>query len=142
MSGEWKGFDGALHATSGSYVWLRHTTPFADFVLKVDFRMRTVETDSGIFLRAAQEGDPSRTGYQININNRNKDYGNGSIVYRVKSDAEQLNGCRRLLWHILLRGIIWPETVGVSVRMDEGRMMRRADSGKAYSRHLTRSRTP
>jgi hypothetical protein len=90
INGEWKGFDGALHATPGSYMWLRHATPFANFVLKAEFRMKTVETDSGIFIRAAKEGDPSRTGYQININNLNKDWGNASIVFRVKSSAGQL----------------------------------------------------
>ncbi|HYK90245.1 MAG TPA: DUF1080 domain-containing protein [Acidobacteriota bacterium] len=96
ISGEWKGFDGTLHASPGCYMWLRNTTPFANFVLKADVRMKAFETDSGIFIRAAKEGDPTRTGYQININNLNKDYGNGSIVNRVKSSAGTLNAKE---WH-------------------------------------------
>ncbi len=96
VSGEWKGFDGSLHAAPGSYTWLRHTTPFADFVLKADVRMKTFEADSGIFIRAAKDGDPTRTGYQININNLNKDWGNGSIVSREKSKAGTLSANE---WH-------------------------------------------
>jgi uncharacterized protein (DUF427 family) len=91
ISGEWKGFEGTLHASQGTYMWLRHTTPFANFVLKAEFRMKAIETDSGIFIRSAKEGDPTRTGYQVNINNMNKDWGNGSLVYRVKSSAGKLS---------------------------------------------------
>ena len=91
ISGEWKGFDGTLHASQGTYMWLRHTTPFANFVLKAEFRMKAVETDSGIFIRSAKEGDPTKTGCQVNINNMNKEWGNGSLVYRVKSSAGKLN---------------------------------------------------
>jgi hypothetical protein len=94
--GEWKGFDGSLHAASGNYTWLRNTTPFADFVLKAEVRMKAFETDSGIFIRAASAGDPTRTGCQININNMNKDFGNGSIVFRTKSNAGTLSANE---WH-------------------------------------------
>ncbi len=96
VSGEWKGFDGALHASPGAYMWLRHTTPYSDFVLRVEVRMKTFETDSGIFIRAAKDGDPTRTGYQINVNNLNKEWGNGSIVYRAKSSAGTLSANE---WH-------------------------------------------
>jgi len=83
---EWKTADGSLSMPSGSFTWLRHRTPFADFVLKVDFRMKLNEADSGIFIRAARDGDPSRTGYQININNMNEEWSTGSLVFRHKAD--------------------------------------------------------
>jgi hypothetical protein len=94
--GEWRGFDGTLHAASGNYTWLRNTTQFADFVLRAEVRMKSFETDSGIFIRAAKAGDPTRTGYQININNLNKEYGNGSVVFRLKSNAGALSANE---WH-------------------------------------------
>jgi len=82
---EWPSTEGALHSASGGYVWLRHKTPFANFVLKADFFMNSPDADSGIFIRAAGDGDPSKTGYQVNINNMNKDWGTGSLVFRHKS---------------------------------------------------------
>ncbi len=82
---EWKSAEGSLSLASGGFTWLRHKTPFADFVLKVDFRMKAAEADSGIFIRAALDGDPTRTGYQININDMNPDYGTGSVVNRFKA---------------------------------------------------------
>jgi hypothetical protein len=92
---EWKVSDGALSA-SASMIWLRHKTPFADFVLKTEFRMAAPEVDSGIFIRAAKEGDPTRTGYQVNINNINEEYGNGSLVFRHRSDSGKIAA---KVWH-------------------------------------------
>ena len=86
VRGEWKAVDGSLSMPSGGFVWFRHRTPWADFVLKVDFRMKTNEADSGIFIRAAIDGDPSRTGYQVNINNMNEEWGTGSLVFRHRAD--------------------------------------------------------
>lgn len=83
---DWKSPEGELSMPPGSYVWMRNRTPFADFVLKVDFRIKSADADSGIFIRAASEGDPSRTGYQVNINNVNEEWGTGSLVFRVKAD--------------------------------------------------------
>ncbi len=83
---DWKATEGTLSMPAGSYTWLRHKTPLADFVLKVDFRMKTDDADSGIFIRAGKEGDPSRTGYQVNINNMNQEWGTGSLVFRHKAD--------------------------------------------------------
>ncbi len=73
-----------LTPAQGTYFWLRHNTPYSDFILRIEFRMLSTEADSGIFIRAAREGDPTRTGYQININNLNEDYATGSVVNRVK----------------------------------------------------------
>lgn len=80
----WKTSEGVLTAAKGAFFWLRYNTPYSDFILKADFRMLSPDADSGIFIRSAPAGDPSRTGYQININNVNQDYGTGSVVYRVK----------------------------------------------------------
>jgi hypothetical protein len=87
----WKTTGGVLTAAKGAFFWLRYDTLYADFVLKADFRMLSPEADSGIFIRAAAKGDPSRTGYQININNMNQDYGTGSVVYRVKYNGSPVS---------------------------------------------------
>ena len=58
--------------------------------------MNTVETDSGVFIRVASDGDPTKTGYQVNINNINKDYGTGSLVGRVKAPSRKLKAKE---WH-------------------------------------------
>src|SRR5512135_3791679 len=86
MRTDWKFSEGALSLSTGSYVWMRNQCPFADFVLKADFRIKSADADSGIFIRAAREGDPSRTGYQVNINNANEEWGTGSLVFRVKAN--------------------------------------------------------
>ena len=86
MRTDWKFSEGALSLSAGSYVWMRNQCPFADFVLKTEFRIKSADADSGIFIRAAREGDPSRTGYQVNINNVNEEWGTGSLVFRVKAD--------------------------------------------------------
>lgn len=93
---EYLSAEGSLKGAAGSFIWLRHTTPFSNFILQVDFKMLTEEADSGIFIRAAAEGDPSRTGYQININNKNEEYGTGSLVFRVKYNGSKV-GIQQ--WH-------------------------------------------
>jgi hypothetical protein len=92
----WKTAEGTLTAAPGAFFWLRHAQPFADFILKAEFRMLSPEADSGIFIRAADKGDPSRTGYQININNVNQEFGTGSVVFRVKYNGSPVTAKE---WH-------------------------------------------
>ncbi len=92
---DWKVAEGALSA-SASMIWLRHKTPFANFILRTEFRMANADVDSGIFIRAARDGDPTRTGYQVNINNLNPEYSNGSLVFRHRSDSGKVAAS---VWH-------------------------------------------
>ena len=98
LRADWKVSDGALSMPAGGFTWLRHKTPFADFILKLDFRIKADDADSGIFIRAAKEGDPSRTGYQININNVNEEWSSGSIVFRHKADPA-IGKIGANIWH-------------------------------------------
>jgi hypothetical protein len=82
--------EGAMRQAQGAFIWLRHKTRYADFVLRLEFRMLTEDADSGVFIRAAGEGDPTQTGYQININNMNPDYGTGSVVNRAKYNGSKV----------------------------------------------------
>jgi hypothetical protein len=81
---EWKIANGILSASSGDSGWLGTTSPFADFLLKADFRTRP-DGNSGIFLRAAREGEPHKTGYELQIFDNHKEYKTGSLVNYVKA---------------------------------------------------------
>lgn len=83
----WKTKGGALTADQSTFFWLRQDTVYEDFILQADFRMLSPEADSGIFIRAAKDGNPTSTGYQININNINEEYATGSVVNRARYNA-------------------------------------------------------
>ena len=96
--------EGAMRQARGAFVWLRHSTTFADFVLRFEFRMLTEDADSGLFIRAAKDGDPTRTGYQININNMNQEYGTGSVVNRVKYSDSKVKTAQWYQYEITAEG--------------------------------------
>jgi len=81
---EWKIADGVLSASSGDSGWLSSNTPFADFVLKADFRTGA-DGNSGIFLRSSKEGQPHQTGYELQIFDAHKEYTTGSLVNHLKA---------------------------------------------------------
>ena len=81
---EWKVADGVLSASSGDSGWLASNTPFADFVLKADFRTGA-DGNSGIFLRSSKEGQPHQTGYELQIFDAHKEYATGSLVNHLKA---------------------------------------------------------
>jgi len=59
----------------------------ADYVLKCDFRTGA-EGNSGVFLRSAKQGEPDKTGYEVQIANKHdKGYTNASLVGHVKATA-------------------------------------------------------
>ncbi len=65
--GVWKVDNGALVGEpEGKPGWLGTTRAFSDFVLKAEFRT-TADCNSGIYLRAAREGVPRQTGYELQI---------------------------------------------------------------------------
>jgi len=83
---EWKIADGIISASSGDSGWLGTTTPFANFLLKADFRTGA-EGNSGIFLRSAQEGEPAKTGYELQIYDGHKEYPTGGLVNYLKAKS-------------------------------------------------------
>lgn len=50
--------------TEGKGGWLRSDQRFADFILRLDYRVSKFAV-SGVFLRAAEQGDPAFTGMEI-----------------------------------------------------------------------------
>jgi len=60
---DWHAEDGMLW-TEGKGGWLRSDQRYADFALRLDYRLAKGAV-SGIFLRAAEQGDPTFTGLKI-----------------------------------------------------------------------------
>jgi hypothetical protein len=81
---EWKVEGGAIVAETGEYGWLRSHVPFADFVLRVDYR-QAADGNSGIFLRSAKTGAPHVTGYELQIFDTHPQFPTGSLVNHLKA---------------------------------------------------------
>ncbi len=81
---DWKISNGILSASSGDNGWLATTTQFANYVLQVDYRTGA-EGNSGLFLRSTKEGDPARTGYELQICDTHKEYTTGGLVFYMKA---------------------------------------------------------
>jgi hypothetical protein len=62
---DWHVDDGVVW-TEGKGGWLRSDQRYADFVLRLEYRVSKGAT-SGIFLRSAEQGDPTFTGLKIAI---------------------------------------------------------------------------
>jgi hypothetical protein len=60
---DWHAENGVLW-TEGKGGWLRTERRYADFVLRLEYRV-TKGAASGIFLRAAEQGNPAFTGFEI-----------------------------------------------------------------------------
>lgn len=60
---DWHADNGVLW-TEGKGGWLRTDRRYADFVLRLEYRV-TKGAASGIFLRAAEQGNPAFTGFEI-----------------------------------------------------------------------------
>ena len=86
----WSFRDGVLKAESGQYGWLGTTTVFGDFQLKLEFRT-AADGNSGVFLRSAREGEPHRTGYELQIyDNQPQGFNTGSLVFYEKAPPAKL----------------------------------------------------
>lgn len=60
---DWHAEDGVLW-TEGKGGWLRSDQLYADFTLRLEYRV-TKGAVSGIFLRSTEQGDPAFTGFEI-----------------------------------------------------------------------------
>lgn len=124
---EWRVADGALTA-AGENGWLRTNSPFADFVLKCEYRTGA-EGNSGIFLRSAKEGAPHETGYELQIFNQHPQWPTGSLVNHVKARPVKPAPDR---WHV-----VEIEAVGgrFTVKLDGKPVLAGSDS-KSKSGHI------
>jgi hypothetical protein len=76
---QWTAADGLLKCLGGPGGWLRTEKEYTDFELRLEFN-NTPETNSGVFLRATENGNPAFTGMEIQIMDDagNKDPAKGS----------------------------------------------------------------
>ncbi|HID24510.1 MAG TPA: DUF1080 domain-containing protein [Planctomycetaceae bacterium] len=80
----WAVKDGVITADSGPLGLLLTTVPFADFELRLDFRLEK-GGNSGVILRSPlQPKDPARDCYELNICDSHERYPTGSLVGRVR----------------------------------------------------------
>jgi hypothetical protein len=87
---DWKVEDGAIVVTSGDPGLLCTSVPFADYVLKVEFRADAT-TNSGVFLRTPPVADKDAVTtrcYELNIAPADNPFPTGSFVGRQKASAE------------------------------------------------------
>ena len=88
----WKVADGAISVSEGEKGLFSTTSPFADYVLKVDFRADK-QTNSGVFLRTpAQPTDPTEDCYELNIAPDDNPFPTGGFVGRQKSEGGHTTG--------------------------------------------------
>ncbi len=52
--------------------WLRSAQEYGDFILRVEWRV-SPNGNSGVFIRAAESGNPWETGYEVQISNEPRD---------------------------------------------------------------------
>ena len=76
---QWRVAEGALIGDAGGYGWLRTEGQYANFELKCDFRT-SADGNSGLFLRAAAEGQPHLSGYELQIYDKHDKFPTGSLV--------------------------------------------------------------
>jgi hypothetical protein len=86
---DWNVADGVISVASGEPGLLCTTTPFADYVLKVDFRA-AAGTNSGVFLRTVPKPiDPAVDCYELNIADPAiSPFPTGSCVKRQRAEGD------------------------------------------------------
>ena len=65
LGGKWKVADGALSYDASASTLLRTTVPFADYVLRFDFRAADTDKAGDVFLRLPADGTPAENGYAL-----------------------------------------------------------------------------
>lgn len=87
---DWKVENGAIAVTSGDPGLLCTSVPFADYLLKLEFRA-DAKTNSGVFLRTPPIADKDAVTtrcYELNIAPADNPFPTGSFVGRQKASAE------------------------------------------------------
>ncbi len=96
-SGDWTVGDGAMICGGTVPSWIHTNDEFSDFRLTLDFRGAD-SVNSGIFLRSQKEGQPHRTGYELQVwDHQPNGYNTGSLVDYVV--APPAPGIRPDVWN-------------------------------------------
>jgi hypothetical protein len=91
-TGDWTVKDGALFCPGTTPGWLATTDAFSDFKLRLEFR-GSAKVNSGVFLRSEKEGQPHKTGYELQIwDYQPAGYNTGSLVGSLKAEPTKILG--------------------------------------------------
>mgnify|MGYP000911228703 CR=1 FL=1 len=90
-AGDWKVAGGAIVCESGESGWLRAAGTYADFILELEFRTAP-DGNSGVFIRAAEQGRPWETGYEVQIYDTHPTHPTGSLVGAIVAKGGKLTG--------------------------------------------------
>lgn len=89
-TGDWKVENGAIVCGGTTPSWLGTDASFSNYVLKLEFR-GTEKVNSGVFLRSQKEGQPHRTGYELQIwDYQPGGFNTGSLVGSLKASPTKI----------------------------------------------------
>ncbi len=87
---DWAAANGLLVCGGTAPSWIGTVDSFTNYVLKVQFRGPAM-VNSGVFLRSQKEGQPHRTGYELQIwDAQPAGYNTGSLVGTVKASPTNI----------------------------------------------------
>jgi hypothetical protein len=87
---DWTVGNGSLVCGGTAPSWIGTVDTFANYMLKVQFRGPAM-VNSGVFLRSQKEGQPHRTGYELQIwDAQPAGYNTGSLVGTVKASPTNI----------------------------------------------------
>jgi hypothetical protein len=88
--GDWKVESGSLVCGGTTPSWLHTDASFSDYVLTLEFR-GPEKVNSGVFLRSQKEGEPHRTGYELQIwDYQPAGFNTGSLVGSLKASPTKI----------------------------------------------------
>lgn len=103
-TGNWSVAGGAISCPGTTPGWLSSKDSFSDFALKVEFR-GTEKVNSGVFLRSQKEGEPHKTGYELQIwDYQPAGFLTGSLVGSVKATGGKVLGGQWNRYEITAKG--------------------------------------
>jgi hypothetical protein len=103
-TGDWKVADGALVCGGGGAGWIATNDTFRDFRLQLEFR-GAATVNSGVFLRSQKEGEPHKTGYELQIwDMQPAGYLTGSLVESAKAQPTQIKADQWNAYDITAKG--------------------------------------
>jgi hypothetical protein len=102
--GDWKVANGALVCGGTTPSWLHTGASFSDYALTLEFR-GSEKVNSGVFLRSQKEGEPHRTGYELQIwDFQPAGFNTGSLVGSLKAPPTKIRANEWNKYEITVNG--------------------------------------